>query len=98
MADAYNAPELLTYYCANECPIGGGRVQELDVKSMESVTLQMLSVLRDVEKAKGTLLDITEDGVITPEEKPILDDVIAYFDKVAHSVEEMKLWAKKFMK
>lgn len=99
MADAYNAPELLNHYCANECPIGNNNhVKELELKPIESVTLQMISILKRTEEAKVTLIDIAADGVITEDEVPKLNQVIECFDRLINSASELKLWAEKYVR
>ncbi|WP_083553584.1 helix-turn-helix domain-containing protein [Clostridium intestinale] len=98
MARKYNSPELLNYYCSKECPIGlHKKIKQLEIKSLEIVTLQMISILRKVEGVKGTLLDVTEDGVITEDELPRLKEVVNYFDKVSQAANELKLWAEKYL-
>lgn len=39
MADLYNAPQLLNYYCLNECPIGCRQSLSDKVLSIERVTV-----------------------------------------------------------
>ncbi|OQA48388.1 MAG: hypothetical protein BWY46_01395 [Firmicutes bacterium ADurb.Bin300] len=35
MADAYNQPELRSWYCANECPLGKDRVAEIELLPLD---------------------------------------------------------------
>ena len=60
MADLYNAPELLNYYCLNECPIGCNRPLSTDVVGIERVTVKLLKSLKaeELEEMKDKLLDI----------------------------------------
>lgn len=95
MADLYHTPELLNYYCANECPIGRGRIFEVEDKPVEQITLQMISLLRGVDEVKNTLIDIASDGSIDEPDKPKLYDVIEWLDRMIRSVNELKLYAEK---
>lgn len=93
MADEYNAPELLNYYCLNECPIGCRQSisdQRLDI---DRVTVKLLKNLRvdDLSDIKDRLIDIAADGVITEDEKPDLKEILEYLDKLAKTVSELKI-------
>ena len=80
MADRYNAPWLLNHYCLNECPIGCRHSLSDEVVGIDRVTVKLLKSLK-TEKlgdVKDTLLDIAADGKITEDEKPALQEVLAY--------------------
>ena len=82
MADRYNAPWLLNHYCLNECPIGCRHSLSDEVVGIDRVTVKLLKSLK-TEKlgdVKDTLLDIAADGKITEDEKPALQEVLAYPD------------------
>lgn len=95
MADLYNAPELRNHYCTNECPIGIGRVQELEDDELDRIAIKLLSSLRRNDCVKDMLLDITADGKITPDEETNLNQIISYFDKLAQFGQELKVWAER---
>ena len=92
MADLYNAPHLLNYYCLNECPIGCRLSLSAEVLSIERVTVKLLRELKvdKLGEIKDALLDIAADGKITDDEKPALQDVLEYLDSVAKTVSELK--------
>ena len=92
MADRYNAPHLLNYYCLHECPIGCRHSLSDEVVGIDRVTVKLLKSLK-VEKLgeiKDSLLDIAEDGKITDDEKPTLKEVLDYLDGLAKTVSELK--------
>lgn len=92
MADRYNAPWLLNHYCLNECPIGCRHSLSDEVVGIDRVTVKLLKSLK-AEKlgdVKDTLLDIAADGKITEDEKPALQEVLAYLDDLAKTVSELK--------
>lgn len=83
MADRYNAPWLLNHYCLNECPIGCRHSLSDEVVGIDRVTVKLLKSLK-TEKlgdVKDTLLDIAADGKITEDEKPALQEVLAYLNE-----------------
>lgn len=92
MADLYNAPQLLNYYCLHERPIGCRHSISDEVVDIDRVTVKLLKGLRvdKLEEIKDSLLDIAEDGKITDDEKPELKEVLDYLDSLAKTVSELK--------
>ncbi len=92
MADLYNAPHLLNYYCLHECPIGCRHSISDAVLNIDRVTVKLLKSLRvdQLSEIKDRLLDIAEDGVIAESEKPDLEEILEYLDAVAKTVSELK--------
>ena len=92
MADLYNAPQLLNYYCLHECQIGCRHSISDEVVDIDRVTVKLLKGLRvdRLEEIKDSLLDIAEDGKITDDEKPELKEVLDYLDSLAKTVSELK--------
>lgn len=94
MADLYNAPELRNYYCRNCCPLGGD-VPEIDMCSLDRITIKALSLLRKMQATKENLLDITEDGVITDDEKPKLEQILKDLDELSAVAQNLRAWVEK---
>lgn len=92
MADLYNAPHLLNYYCLHECPIGCRQSISDEVLDIDRVTVKLLKNLKvnQLTEMKDKLLDIAEDGIISDDEKPNLREILAYLDKLAKTVSELK--------
>ena len=67
MADRYNAPHLLNYYCIHECPIGCRQSLSDQVLNIDRVTVKLLKNLRvdELNEIKDSLIDIAADGKIT---------------------------------
>lgn len=93
MADKYNAPELINYYCLHECPIGHKHSISDDCVGIERATVQLAKVLRkdDVQKIKHWLQDIAEDGVVSEDELPELDEIIGLLDEISKNISKIKL-------
>lgn len=94
MSDCYNAPELRNYYCRNEC-ILGGNIPELNICELDRITVKAMALLRNMTKMKDELLDITEDGNITEDEKPALEEIIKTLDELSAIGQSLKAWAEK---
>ena len=92
MSDRYNAPHLLNYYCLHECPIGCRQSISDEVLDIDRVTVKLLKNLKvnQLTEMKDKLLDIAEDGIISDDEKPNLREILAYLDKLAKTVSELK--------
>ena len=97
MAECYNAPHLLNYYCLHECPIGSRRPISDQNLEIDRVTVRLLKSLRvsQLNEVKDTLIDIAEDGVISDEEKPELREVMKYLDELAKVLSELQAISHK---
>lgn len=100
MADLYNAPELLTNYCRNECPIKGFMPLATEEKNVQGIALRILKGLRvdELETMKSQLVDIAEDGSVTGEEVEILKSIMAHLESLAEAISELKIVSDKCLK
>lgn len=94
MADLYRAPELRNLYCREMCPLGGD-VPVLELEDLDRITVKAMASLRKAAETKELLLDITEDGVITDEEKPSLKRILATLDEITAIAQSLKVWTEK---
>lgn len=99
LADLYNAPHLVNYYCMNECPIGCRRPLSDEAVEIDRVTVRLLKSLRvsQLEEIKDKLIDIAEDGVISDDEKPEFKAVMEYLDKLARTLSELQALSQKVL-
>lgn len=95
MADLYHTPELLNYYCTHDCPIGRRNVPRLEVSDLDRLTVKLIAAFRQGRNIQDVLLEITEDGVITENEKPKLESVLRYLDNITQVAGELRLWVAK---
>ena len=94
MSDIYNAPELKAHFCKYMCPLGKD-FPEVESEDLDRISVKALSSFRKISKAKDLLLDITEDGKITEEEKGDLEIIIKTLDEVTQITNELKIWVEK---
>jgi transcriptional regulator with XRE-family HTH domain len=94
MSSLYNAPELENYYCTHECPLGCDMPQ-ITVVALDRISIKALSAFRKIGETKEMLLDITEDGIITDDEKPTLELVLKNLSELELITKNLKLWVKK---
>ena len=95
MAQAYNVPELCNSYCARECPIGRGSVKEVQLDGFDRLSLRVLGSLQDIDKLKASLIDISQDGVVSADEEEKFNEIIDALEKISGNAKALQLWAKK---
>lgn len=98
MSKAYNAPELLNFFCARECPIGKGNVHEVTMDDLDRLTLKVLGSLKDIDSLRMALIAISEDGVVTSSEEKQFYAILDSLDKIAENANALKIWALKNIK
>lgn len=99
MADLYNAPYLLGAYCKNECPIGCNYPIATMMTPVERTTLKLINLLDPgkLEDVKRELISIAEDGEITEDEIPSLQEILEYADKLILAATELKMLGSQVM-
>lgn len=94
MADIYNAPELRNLYCREMCPLGSD-VPKLEIQDLDRITVKAMATLRKMASTKEALLEITEDGMVSEDERPELEKIIKNLDAVTTIAQSLKAWAEK---
>jgi len=97
MADVYNAPELRRWYCTNVCLLGED-MPKLELAELDRITVKTLATLKNISNVKDDLIDIAADGVISPDEKPRLNNIIETLKEVSAVAQTLMIWAEKNVK
>ncbi len=71
MADAYNAPELRSWYCANECPLGKD-CREIPDMTAERALIRFQNAVRKMGEVTAQISEIIEDGQLSEEERELI--------------------------
>ena len=95
MADVYNAPELMNDYCISECPIGKITGQDIELKPVERLALQLIKNTNNMNYIRDTIADITSDGIIDISEKPKLKEILSFLDDIKKNIKEIELFCRK---
>ena len=95
MSRTYNSPELCNSYCARECPIGRTSVKEVTIDDFDRLALKVLGSLKDIDSLRMSLIAISEDGVISEDERPAFQDILDSLEKISTNAKALKLWAIK---
>lgn len=99
MADVYGAPQLKNLYCLEQCPLGKQQPVSAEIKTLEAVTVGIIAKLdeKDIEEMRRELLEIAEDGKISPDEEDDFTAVSKELDKLAVSISELRLIKEKLI-
>lgn len=62
MADAYNSPELVLWYCANECPLGRN-CREVPEMPPERTFVRLTNTLNKLNASMQELAEIMDNGI-----------------------------------
>ncbi len=89
MADAYAEPELRSWYCANECPLGKDHVTEIFDMPPERAALRMMKQMECMEDALKEFTDMLDDGVVTAEELERIPEIRNKFLQAGQKVNEI---------
>lgn len=100
MADLYKSPELIAGYCVNECPVHGFLPLATEERSIQGIALRLLRGFNEDElkTMKEDLIEITEDGEISPEEIPKLKEILEKLESMAKVISEMKIAGEKYIR
>lgn len=100
MADLYKAPQLITNYCKNECPVHGFLPLATEERNIQGIALRLLRGLRedDLREMKEKLIDVSEDGQISDGEVEILKGIMVQLNSITETISELKIVSDKFLK
>ena len=60
-----------------------------------AATIRAIASFRRLNVTKEILLDITEDGVITEDEKPDMQKVLGNLEELEAVTQNLRIWVKK---
>ncbi len=98
MSDAYDAPQLMNYYCSHVCPIGQQTVEPCEMLDFDRMMFRALSAIQNAEQISETIIGIAKDGKVGQDEAGKMQAVMDYLQNVGTAADEMQLWIKKHMK
>ena len=98
MADAYGEPELRTWYCANECPIGEGRILEIEDMPPERAAIRMLRQMSATQDSLNEFITMIQDGTITLAEMRRIPTIKRQFQEARQKADEMLAAIEKIEK
>ena len=95
MSRTYNCPELCNSYCARECSIGKTSVKEVTIDDFDRLALKVLGSLKDIDELRMALIAISEDGIISENERDTFQHILDSLEKISINAKALQLWAIK---
>lgn len=92
MAECYKEPLLSNYYCTNECPIGKKYVPKISKSELAAVVLEIMDSVNGLSSNRDKLIGITADGVITDDERPVLEEICSQLERISSASGTLKIW------
>ena len=97
MAEYYKTPGLCNYYCSQECPIGRGRTPRVESRELVQIAVETINGVNRLNRVKDRLLEIAEDGTISPDEYADFAEIRETLEKLQVSVSTLQLWLEEKM-
>ncbi len=96
MADLYNAPQLMSCYCASECPIGRRKAIAPEIRPLEKTVVSLLDLLTDkkLDAYMASLIHIAA-GCSRDGDAENMSEVVGYLEKLRVLVDELVLYDEK---
>lgn len=85
MVDIYDA-RYLAYQHLKAEEVGRKFLPRIEVKDLPSAILKLQKEVNDFLKRRDQLIEITYDGVISPEERPAFDAILKELDDIAAAI------------
>ena len=87
MADAYREPELIFWYCSNECPLGK-YCREVPEMPPERMFIRVTNTLNRLTHNMEELAKILDDGIVDESEKAKVREVREDFIEARRRIDE----------
>lgn len=95
MADVYNAPELLNYYCCYDCPIGKrtskNPIEQVNISNFFRFAFYTNSILSEAEKIKQVMEKVANAGGILNADEKDIEDISSFFSRVGQRAAEFNI-------
>lgn len=97
MAKVYKKPSLINHYCAKDCALGKGRINEITMNDFSQIILNIIVSLNSIDHEKNHLIEIAADGKIEDSELHDFINIKNQLKDIANSVEALQLWLDKMI-
>ena len=95
MAECYKDPLLANMYCTGECPIGKKYVPKVNAAGLSQIVLEVIDSVNGLSASKDRLISISADGIITEDERPDLEKIVAQLDRISSAAGTLKIWMEQ---
>lgn len=99
MAEAYGAPELCSYYCAQRCKIGERlSKKEIEPSDFSTAIIKTMAALSELNKQRDRLIEIAADSIIDDEELSDFNAICDALEKISMQAEALRMWMQRQQK
>lgn len=101
LAEVYGTPELKWLHCSTSCRLGKDLFNTnhaIGSADVYRTFYELTGVFNNVSDLERRLHAIIEDDVLTEDEIPVLEDILAALDRVNENTKELRIWAEKHRK
>ena len=98
MAQAYNVPELCSYYCANECPVGKSEyvnVGQAEGEDLAHILVSLLHSINTIEDQKNRFIEISADDKLDPTELRDFARISKALKGISEAAGSLNVWLQK---
>jgi transcriptional regulator with XRE-family HTH domain len=98
LAALYKLPDLCSYYCNNECPIGkdpGSIISRPVEGELSNIALSLLNSIRKLNDQKDRMVEITVDGKIESDELRDFFRLHNSLKEISDIAASLSLWMRK---
>lgn len=98
LAELYKMPDLCSYYCSNECPIGkdpGSIISRPVDSELSNIALSLLNSIRKLNDQKDRMVEITVDGRIESDELRDFFRLHNSLKEISDIAASLSLWMRK---
>lgn len=98
MSKCYKTPELCNSHCSEQCPIGIHTVPKVVIDDFDRLSLKVLGSIKDIDHIRTSLIAISEDGRVNPDEREDFKNILDSLEKISTNAAALKIWAEKNVK
>ncbi|WP_294855654.1 helix-turn-helix transcriptional regulator [uncultured Oscillibacter sp.] len=97
MVQLYSSQFLAVEHLRNESRLAASIIPAVDDCTLQTAAIRLVNrVLRFAEEHRDRqLMEIIEDGVITGDERPLMDDIMADITEIVRACTEVRIAAKQ---
>lgn len=92
MQRCYKDVLLSNLYCTRECAIGKEYQQEVKVRHLPQITLEIVDTINRLEEHKNRLIEITSDSSIEEDEMVDFISIIKELERISDACSSLKIW------
>lgn len=94
MERCYADPELSSYFCTHECPIGVKYSPQASLRDLPSSSVELLAALSSIQEERDSLISISADGCVSGSERETFDTILQKLGRLESAARGMRIWVE----